>query len=671
MPQIKITDFSAGWCPSDDPVNGRKNGLLKMDGARLGENGALVMPGGTKRIAFQYPSRAHTLFSKFVCDERRRYLALEDGSVYRNETEIVAASEGSLARAAFGLFGDFVLIASGATKVKDICGTGIANLGLEPPDEALEITPIVTYIDEDLAGTLTNFQEFGSYANGSVSVSGDEISLTTGTYSAASKTEAVRNTLDFPKDLAGAEEDVFQFEMKIDDISKLVASNQMAVRIRFTAASYAWSHEVILGGNDLIGVMTPNEYRTFRITRAEFGDTASDPFDWSNIETMDITVVSDGTLADAVFTFKNFKLIDSTGGALNGTYTWLQVNVYRSGSFTSKSLAGPVSESFTIEPGFAVITPFDPTIIEPSATEVWIYRRGGELSDYYRVGIIDMDEFGTFEDLLSDEEVLSINERLDTDSLSVSDGITDDILEIVGPVHHRALYFTETEVYFSDIYNPDTFNPNRTQNTTRSEAEKFLWARLVSENTVIYGTSHDLYIITGTWVTYPDGVIDIEIRPLGVDKPPISRDVAVYKGNVAYFSARGWQLCSLGNDYVTLINPSTFLLYNGEQRFEYGGVPVAYEPSYRYSLTVAKDTLYCVTPVITDYTSTATREDRNTWSRRLEIYDFIQKYWYPFNYAPWLLDTEEDGTILGFFDNDNRLGIVDYTFSKLLNYTGV
>lgn len=665
MPQIKLTDFSSGWTPSDDQFNGRKNGLLKMDGATLDENGALVMPGGTKKIAFQYPDRAHTLFSKFVCGERRRYVALEDGSVYRNEVEIVAAGSGSTERAAFGLFGDFVLITSGATKIKDICGSDIGNLGLNPPDDSVDVTPIVTILDTTPVGTLTNFIEDTFAFGGTFTTTATDFSITTPAAAiAALNLEMIynANASDFPRNLAGIDSDIFEFQMMIDDLDKV-----SYIKIRFGNTAMNTTHDVILGGDDLRAVMVSGAYRTFRIRRDEFGEVGNESSNWTNIERVDFLIA--GTASSTVTaTFKDFILYDSTGGALDGTYTWLQVNVFRQGAFVSKSLAGPPSDSFTIRQGYAVITPQDPTIIEPSANEVWIYRRGGNLPDYYRVGIITLDAFGTFDDILSDTDVLAINERLNDSSLTIADGITDDILEIVGPVHGRMLYFTAEEVNFSDIGNPDTFNPNRTLSTVRSDAEKFLWARLVSENVVLIGTSQDIYTLTGTWITYPDGVIDVELRPLGLDKPPISRDVAVYKSNVAYFSARGWTIMGLSNDYVTLINPSTHLLYNGESRYDYGGVPVAIEPSYRYSIVIAKDKMFCVAPVITDYTSEATREDRNTWSLRLEVYDMLQKYWRPFNYCPWLLDVEDDGTVLGFYDTDNRLAIIDYAHSKLLNF---
>src|SRR6266704_6441188 len=129
--QIKISDFSAGWIPSDHALNGRKNGLLRMTGLTLNENGALTLANGTKKGLFIYPSNAHTLFSKFLCDSNKNYLALEDGSIYRDST--LVASGGSSSRAAFGVYGDFVLIFSGDLRYKDGCDGLVSLAGLTTP----------------------------------------------------------------------------------------------------------------------------------------------------------------------------------------------------------------------------------------------------------------------------------------------------------------------------------------------------------------------------------------------------------------------------------------------------------------------------------------------------------------------------------------------------------
>src|SRR5437773_9367400 len=118
MQQLIINDWSAGWTPQESPVNGRKNGLLKMDSLELDINGEVTLTGGTKNIfSYNYPADAHTLYSKFIDGLQRRYLALTNGYVYRDTNSIIF--EGSLTRAAFGAAYGFVYIFSGNKRRKD------------------------------------------------------------------------------------------------------------------------------------------------------------------------------------------------------------------------------------------------------------------------------------------------------------------------------------------------------------------------------------------------------------------------------------------------------------------------------------------------------------------------------------------------------------------------
>ena len=69
--QLTLNDFSAGWIPSDDPNNGRKNGFLKMDALELEPNGSVTMSRGTKNwYSTNYPADAHTIFSRFISGTR-------------------------------------------------------------------------------------------------------------------------------------------------------------------------------------------------------------------------------------------------------------------------------------------------------------------------------------------------------------------------------------------------------------------------------------------------------------------------------------------------------------------------------------------------------------------------------------------------------------------------
>src|ERR1035437_5878879 len=143
MAEIRINDFAAGWCPCDDPIQGRRNGLLQMDNVELSSNGALTLSGGTLVKWTGFPADAHTLFSRLINGARHDYSALADGSIYRDAT-VLAASGGDTTNAAFGTAFNFTLIASGNKRLKD-AGTGSPiNLGILPPTVAPTVSQSVS-----------------------------------------------------------------------------------------------------------------------------------------------------------------------------------------------------------------------------------------------------------------------------------------------------------------------------------------------------------------------------------------------------------------------------------------------------------------------------------------------------------------------------------------------
>src|ERR1017187_10142345 len=138
MPEITINDYSAGWLPGEDPIQGKKNGLLQMDNLDLDTNGALKLAGGTVVKHVGFASNAHTLASRIINGVRYDYTACIDGSVYRNSNFILGG--GDTSNAAFGTAFNFVLIASGANRVK-ATGTTLVTLGVA----AATTAPTVSY----------------------------------------------------------------------------------------------------------------------------------------------------------------------------------------------------------------------------------------------------------------------------------------------------------------------------------------------------------------------------------------------------------------------------------------------------------------------------------------------------------------------------------------------
>lgn len=488
MPEtLLLNDWSNGWCPSDDPINGRKNGLLRMDSLELDQNGALRLSGGSS-LLFTYAADAHTIYAKFLSTAQFRYVALTDGSVYRNSTSIVTG--GSASRAAFGAAFDYVIICSGAKRVRDD-GVTVTNLGITKPS-----APVVTS--------------------------------------------------------AGA-------------------------------------------------------------------------------------------------------------GVLTGDYEYAQINIISNGAYIAKS---PVSDPDTITLA-AENASVDPDNPPAGVTEVWIFRRGGDLDQYYRVYRQVSSLGSSFTDSVTDSDALDEGVTLDLNSLTInSTDLPDDILEVVGPVNGRMIYFTKNAINFSETNSPDSYLPGQSifYSGGTTGAEQFLWARKTGENVVLVGTSRDIYILTGTFITQIDGTLDIYFRHLGVENPPIGIDADTYSGNVVCMTAAGWKLTDSVGQQVNLCDERVDRLYRGETLQQYGGVPIFLIPQYRYSCCVVRDKLFVRVPQIVN------NNPATTFTYRMEVYDFKRKYWRPLPaFNPLMIFGQEDDAVMGFFGISHTLRSIDDQFTKQNN----
>ena len=494
-----ITDFSAGWIPQDDPVNGRKNGLLKMDSIELDQNGALTMCGGAKNIfSTNYPADAHTLYSKFISGVQKRYLALTNGAVYRDSSSII--SGGSATRAAFLTAFNYVFIFSADERYKD----------------------------DGAAATIIG---------------------------------------------------------------------------------------VVIG---------------------------TDPTSSAN-----------------------------GAGNLTGTYQWAVQSVYNhSNGYVAKSVLSGLSTPLDLidEKADIVLAAMDAT-----ANETWVFRRGGNLDNWYRVAISTNAAGETITDNLSDLDAIALGE-ISNEFLATTDvtGLSDDVLEVIGLVNQRAILFTKSNIIFSELNSPDNYDTRyviKYGGNQSTGSEIFLWAKKVGDNTIIIGTNVDVYILTGSYIALPDGYLDVYLRPYGTKVPPLGRDADVYNNSIAYMSCVGWILFNLDGSYVPLCPPTTDKLYRGQTIQGYGGVPIYIFPAtdaggtqLRYSCAIARNKLWCRVPQIVNNDLTI------AFTYRMEVYDFIRKSWRPIQISPLLLYAQEDGAVMGFFNDSQRnLREIDHQFVKTNN----
>lgn len=336
----------------------------------------------------------------------------------------------------------------------------------------------------------------------------------------------------------------------------------------------------------------------------------------------------------------------STGLNLSGTYTWKTVWINRQASYIGRSKSSTSSPETTIAPDqvptFSITNP-NFAGVAPEVNEIWIYRRGGELDRYYKVAEIKQVAFGgaaTFlwSDFTDDVDALTLGESLNEYLTTVKYTDTPDyILEALGQVNTRYIYFTQDQIIISERNSPDVYDIRNIIKISGSLGETFLFARQVGDNVILVGTSEDLYVLTGTFNDLPDGFIDVYFRSLGAkEKKPIGREAAVYSSNLIYMTAAGWAMYDYrSGDSKLLIAPNLDRLYNNEVCHGYQPVVLYSAGVLRYSCAVVNDKLY------------VSVQDKNG-NLRVEVYDFVRAYWRLLSYRADMLAAEEDGTLIGF-----------------------
>lgn len=667
MDTITINNFSGGWSPSSDPVNGPKNVLLKMDNVDLDTNGALSLIGGTSIKQTGFPSNAHTMYSRYINGARHDYSALSDGSVYRDGTSIITG--GNTVNAGFGTAFNFTLISSGNLRKKDI-GSGVpVNLGLIAPTVAPTVTQSFLNAPFVIVGSVISNIVTPVGASAVIAATYLQMTATAGTC----VVQTFGGTAD-PHNLnvlAGVGNTGYGTDDDVVSISGYTPSpigEKFKFDILLSAGNGAgdpvadyYTFEIDLGDTEFDPV---SGVFTLRIKRSQFTKVGNGTAYWSSAYGFRMTYTAPaGSVINILGSYSGANTVYMMGGtkAQRGTYQYAQVNVNNTGSYLAKSVLGVISNPITIQNNQGLITPRDPTADDTQCNEAWIYRRSvpgtnGNLAKWYRV-LVFTGSFGTpVYDTFSDLDALTLNEYVNENLISIaSSSISDRIIDIVGPIEGRWFYFTINKMYPSDINNPDLVDSTRAVRTTGSDSEIFLWARKVSEAVVLVGTSIDIYILTGTFQTLPDGVIDIYYRAMGVKYPPLTYDADVWGGNIFYLANDGWRSININGENPLNIAPHLDKLYRGIVSNGYTAPNLKILPgSQRFPVVVARNKLWCFV----------------YGTNRCEVYDFLRQYWRNINYnlgdATAACSTQ-DGQILAFYGTDKKTREIDISTSKLID----
>ena len=104
------------------------------------------------------------------------------------------------------------------------------------------------------------------------------------------------------------------------------------------------------------------------------------------------------------------------------------------------------------------------------------------------------------------------------------------IIGCEGLYNERMLYLSESFLYLSDQLNPDAIDQRYTLKLFGDITEKNLWIKKLTNNVLIAGSSKNLYEISGTLLSLPDGTLDATITPIGEAYPPLCYQVASSDG---------------------------------------------------------------------------------------------------------------------------------------------
>lgn len=664
--ELVWNQFNGGWAPSDDAQSGRKNVLLRMDNVELDKNGSLSLIGGTEKL-YTYESTTVDLYATTIGTDEVVYASVDTGKIYRDSTAISTGAGGDYTIATSGAAFGYTLLASGLTKLKDD-GTNTYNLGLSDPptisltlvscnfSDPLTVDGTTVAWGFDVAGT-TGSQSTPSYSLTGIPAGNTYIKLFSDSNATPIDWTVLAN--GFIGSVPQRDDDLTTFTLMAGGTGDL--STITAVSLTFTVgtdgANYTASKQVSFP-------LTTSGYFAFR--RSDFvanGGATGSVADWSNVLNFYITLtLTDNTITaldvDLSLTVIPFLAIGPFSDqfyfyrGLNTTdipieYSYATLAVAESNDYTALSSnlnAINNAVSIMVPPGTNVqVTIAADT--DPQVTNQWVYRLGNDLGSYYRV-IDAPNTAGNYPDTLSDQDALDIDLVLNSGLVSVRGGDLDKVYRIIGPIFSRWYYFSDKFMYPSPIDDPDLVDINLGIRTCGSDNEIFMWAAKVAEGYVLVGTSVDIYALSGTFATLPDGSVDIYYRPLTVQFPPITRQCSAANGVVWYLAADGWRSVNQTGGNSLLVAPNTDQLYNGVDRY-----------GYTHVLTDDVVPGQLITPVI------ATKNKLFCCvNDRIEAYDFLRQYWRTFNYGLSSVNAitkSISGFPIAAFSSDNTSRLID------------
>lgn len=635
-------NWPLGWTPNSDASNADPRGLLRADNLTYDEDGVLSLIRGTKIISnIQFSSLVSQIYScqldlSYKNGAKLRYVVVNPnnqsvirnygGSHGENVFDYTILTGGADAGVGFGAGFGHVFITAGIKKFKD-SGDTLTPLGMGAPNDPgvtpqvppyCLLSPSSTDLTDDdytkwekIEGGSTfnataNYLEMTSHATSfrAVSMRG----LTNPFFIDATGMNGVAST--------ETDDDQFYINVRIGDTSKFVRIQVTVMLDAPTTPGFVSDYQNYFekdwniadeGVSFTAGI---NAWTTLTCKRSDFSFVGSDDAkSWHNVFGVRVTFVD--TVGTINYVFNGMKFLGGVNGPLSGDYSYIQVDVQDNTFYVEKSLPGIPSGEVHLLKTYSRVSP---TTSNAYANECWIFRKGGTLNQYYRVkrltGALGFTG-AAFNDTVSDEAALEENIVLDIYQSNLPDGVMGIETNFKG----RNWYITYEDVYPSYRDNLSSYDTRYKLEIAARKVEYNLFITKLTNDVLILATNRDFYTISGTGGVIVQNDVeffDINIQPMGIKTPAISKTFAVREGNLFYFAADGVRVLS-GSNCLLLTDPID-LLFRGLNRYQIAPVSIVSNLAEYYYIGVSKGRLFF---------STAQTDNR----RALYIYEFDKKIW--------------------------------------------
>lgn len=676
--------FARGWSPDVDAVNAPKDALLRADNLTLDEMGIVAGRSGAAFInsAGALPETDVLSLYTAVLNGTRYRLAGAGNAVYAPNGASLGAVFAGAGEIVFGSHRGQILVARSTTK-KKYNGATLANWGVSmtggPPTGAIlaadgktfatcdngeapgfvanegavaqaqgqdgtannsvQLTPNATTGRGTMTKTFAAATDFTAYDAGGVGIDQDLLTF----YVYITEPTSLRGlTVLIDVNAASAnlfQDDYYSFTVRndepipltLDTPSALLADDYTHARVDGIQGDQpATSPLSQLRPDAPVANVGWNKVQIPRSAFARSGSTASTG--WSTVKAIRFVAEMAGGGAASVIRIDTVRILGGNNRPLTGTYKWIFVYVANANGYLAFSAPSAASSETTLQGNGARITAPADASRDSQVNEIWLYRFGGTLDQYYRVsvttGVAGVGAVALTDDTLADRDALTVNLPLDIDITTPP----DSIISLAGPYYGRTFALTATNLYPSRRNNPDGFSAGQVINVCGPD-ETALWVRKAFGGLFI-GTTKDIYALEGDGAEFPDNTMNFTLRGLSIDHPPTTNAMAQEGNLLIYLADDGWRALAGGANSTSLVG-NTSLLYRGQTR--HGVSPVNLTTGH-FSAAIAKGQLVCVTP-----------EGASTTSSSV-VYRYVptRSAWYRHVYTPAFrcVYREPDGTLL-------------------------